>query len=100
LQGVGGDLNVSFGVGHIAMLVMVGFALVEIFLYFEILRIAGPIFTSQTNFVTVISGVFWAMIIFDERPSEWLWLSAALLGIALYFVATGSRRLHNDQTPR
>jgi drug/metabolite transporter (DMT)-like permease len=100
LQGVGGDLNVPFGVGHIAMIVMVGFALVEIFLYFEILRIAGPIFTSQTNFVTVVSGVFWAMIIFDERPSKWLWLSAALLGIALYFVATGSRRPHNDQTPR
>jgi drug/metabolite transporter (DMT)-like permease len=99
-QGVGGDLEVPFGPGHIAMIVMVGFALIEIFLYFEILRIAGPIFTSQTNFVTVVSGVFWAMVIFDERPSEWLWLSAALLAVALYFVATGSYRRQDDQTPR
>jgi drug/metabolite transporter (DMT)-like permease len=99
-HGFGSDLEVPFGAGHIAMIVMVGFALVEIYLYFEILRIAGPIFTSQTNFVTVVSGVFWAMIIFDERPSEWLWLSAALLGIALYFVATGGRRQQADQTPR
>ncbi len=99
-QGFGNDLEVPFGAGHIAMIVMVGFALIEIYLYFELLRIAGPIFASQTNFVTVVSGVFWAMIIFDERPSEWLWLSAALLGIALWFIATGGRRQLADQTPR
>lgn len=91
-QGVAADLEVPFGPGHIAMMVMAGFALVEIFLYFEILRIAGPIFTSQTNFVTVVSGVVWAMIIFDEQPSQWLWLSAALLGVALLVIATDGNR--------
>ena len=99
-HGVSADLDVPFGVGHIAMMVMVGFALIEIFLYFEILRIAGPIFTSQTNFVTVVSGVVWAMIIFDERPNEWLWLSAALLGIALLIIATDGSRRARSQTPR
>lgn len=95
-QGVGADLEVPFGPGHKAIIVMVGFALVEIFLYFEILRIAGPIFTSQTNFVTVITGVFWAMVIFGERPSQWLWISAALLGVALLVIATDRSRIQAD----
>ena len=66
------------------------FAVIEIFLYFEIVRIAGPIFVSQSNYVTVVSGVFWGMVIFAERPGEWIWLSAALLGVSLYLIATGN----------
>lgn len=90
------DLEVPFGSGHIAIVVMVGFALIEIFLYFEIIRLAGPIFVSQTNFVTVVAGVLWAMYIFGERPSQWLWLSAALLALALYIVATDKKRAKSD----
>jgi drug/metabolite transporter (DMT)-like permease len=79
------------GWGHIAIAAMIGLSVVEIFLYFEIVRMAGPIFVSQANFVTVVTGVFWGMVIFGERPGEWLWLSVAMLFIALYFVATESK---------
>lgn len=82
-----GGLFGSFGAGHLAIVVMVVLSVIEIFLYFEIVRFAGPIFVSQASYVTVVTGVFWGMIIFGERPSEWLWMSAALLGLALYFVA-------------
>lgn len=99
-QGIGADLSIPFGSGHVAIAVMVAFALIEIFLYFEIVRIAGPVFVSQTNFVTVVSGVVWAMIIFGERPGRWLWLSALLLGVALYFVATQEGKARSTQTPR
>lgn len=94
-QGVIVDLDVPFGSGHIAIIVMVGFALIEIFLYFEIIRLAGPIFVSQTNFITVAAGVLWAMYIFGERPSQWLWLSAALLALALYIITTDKKRARN-----
>ena len=100
LHGVAGDLQLPIGPGHIAVAVMTGFAVIEIYLYFEILRIAGPVFASQTNFVTVVTGVLWAMIIFGERPSQWIWLSAALLGVALYFIATDTRSARRSQTPR
>lgn len=98
-QGVLGDMDVAFGPGHIAIIVMIFFSIIEIFLYFEIVRLAGPIFVSQTNFVTVVTGVIWAMIIFGERPSKWLWLSAALLAVALYFVAATDRRGDTTQKP-
>jgi drug/metabolite transporter (DMT)-like permease len=35
----------------------------------------------------VVSGVFWGMLIFDERPSSMMWFSAVLLVASLYLVS-------------
>ncbi len=74
---------------------MVVFAVIEIFLYFEIVRLAGPIFVSQANYVTVVTGVFFGMIIFGEPLSRWIILSAGLLGLALYLMAMQRSKSEN-----
>ncbi len=73
--------------GHSAILFMATIALVDIYIYFELIRIKGPIYTSHANYFMVISGVGWGMLIFAERPSAWMWMSAALLMASLYLVS-------------
>jgi drug/metabolite transporter (DMT)-like permease len=77
----------SWNQGHSAMLFMATIALVDIWIYFELIRIKGPIYTSHANYFMVVSGVGWGMAIFAERPSPWMWVSAALLVVSLYLVS-------------
>ena len=82
----------EFNRGHAAILVMAAIALIDIYIYFELIRIKGPIYTSNANFVMVVSGVAWGMLIFAERPSPMMWLSALLLIASLYLVGRGDRK--------
>lgn len=77
---------------HWAMLLMVVFAVVEVYLYFEIIRLAGAVTVSLSNFVTIAAGVIWGMLIFKERPEWWEWACVAVLMVALYLVL-GNRKL-------
>ena len=80
----------TWNAGHTAIVIMALIALVDIYVYFELIRIKGPIYTSHANYVMIVSGVFWGMMIFAERPSPWMWLSAVLLLASLYLI--GDRR--------
>jgi drug/metabolite transporter (DMT)-like permease len=77
----------SWNQGHSAILFMALISLIDIYIYFELIRLKGPIFTSHANYVMVISGVLWGMIIFAERPSSLMWVSAGLLIASLYLVS-------------
>jgi drug/metabolite transporter (DMT)-like permease len=81
-----GDDIGEWNSGYTAILIMATIALVDIYIYFEIIRLRGPIYVSQANYFMVISGVIWGMILFSERLSPWLWLSVALLVISLFLV--------------
>jgi len=81
-----GDSFTGWNNGYTAILIMSLIALLDIYIYFEVIRLRGPIFVSHANYFMVVSGVFWAMIFFDEQPSPLLWLSAALLLLSLYLI--------------
>lgn len=76
----------SWNDGHSAIAVMSLIALVDIYIYFELIRLRGPIFTSHANYFMVVSGVLWGMVIFAEQPGPLVWVSAALLIASLYLV--------------
>ncbi|MEZ5796177.1 MAG: DMT family transporter [Paracoccaceae bacterium] len=46
---------------------------------------AGAVFAAQTSYVVTVTGVFWAMLLMDERfpPLVWLALVVMLAGVAL-----------------
>jgi drug/metabolite transporter (DMT)-like permease len=77
----------SWNRGHSAILFMALISLIDIYIYFELIRIKGPIYTSHANYIMVVSGVIWGMLIFDERPSSMMWFSAFLLIGSLYLVS-------------
>jgi drug/metabolite transporter (DMT)-like permease len=77
----------SWNRGHSAILFMALISLIDIYIYFELIRVKGPIYTSHANYIMVVSGVIWGMLIFDERPSSMMWFSAVLLVASLYLVS-------------
>src|SRR5882672_70880 len=84
-------LHSGWTAGHWAILAMVAITTIDCYLYFEIVRLAGPVFVSQANFITVIAGVFWAMLLHGERPSPWLWVSLVFLVGSLFLLVIGRR---------
>jgi drug/metabolite transporter (DMT)-like permease len=81
----------SWNQGHSAILFMAAISLIDIYIYFELIRVKGPIYTSHANYIMVVSGVAWGMVIFAERPSPLMWLSAVLLFASLYLVSKQKR---------
>jgi drug/metabolite transporter (DMT)-like permease len=73
--------------GYTAILVMSVIALVDIYIYFEVVRLRGPIFVSHANYFMVVSGVIWGIVFFSETPSSLLWVSAGFLLISLFLIA-------------
>jgi drug/metabolite transporter (DMT)-like permease len=84
----------SWNQGHNAILAMATIALIDIYLYFELIRTKGPIYTSHANYFMVVSGMLWGMVIFAERPSPLMWVAALLLVASLYLIA--DRRASGD----
>jgi len=60
--------------------------------FFEIVRLAGPVFFAQFNFLAVLCGIGWAYIVFGQIPSIYIWGAAALLFGGLALVLGTSRR--------
>jgi drug/metabolite transporter (DMT)-like permease len=84
-------LHSDWTAAHWAILALIAITTIDCYLYFEIVRLAGPVFVSQANFITVTAGVFWAMLLHGERPSGWLWVSLAFLVASLSLLVVGRR---------
>ena len=71
-------------------------ALVDVYIYFELIRVKGPIYSSHANYFMVVSGVFWGILLFDERHGPLLWVSASMLMVSLYLVGYHSPKSRSD----
>lgn len=54
-------------------------------IFFELMRLRGPVIASQVGYVVCLSGVFWGKLFFDEQHSLWIWAAMATIfaGLAL-----------------
>tara|TARA_Y100000590_G_scaffold91650_1_gene103548 strand:- start:1993 stop:2928 length:936 start_codon:yes stop_codon:yes gene_type:complete len=66
--------------------------MVSFFCMFEIIRRAGAIFFGQYNYVIVISGIVWSILIFNEILSFWFWVALASMLIGLYLSNAGTNQ--------
>jgi drug/metabolite transporter (DMT)-like permease len=57
-------------------------------LVFEIIRLAGPVFFASYNYISPLAGIGWAVLIFSERHSPWIWGALALMFAGLFLVTT------------
>ncbi|MGD9537969.1 MAG: DMT family transporter [Alphaproteobacteria bacterium] len=57
--------------------------------FFEIVRMAGPVFFSQFNYLVVLAGFGWGALLFGERHHYFIWIGAVLmlLGLALHTIS-------------
>lgn len=78
----------EFGNGEWALVAVSVFYAIFWLCFFEIVRLAGPVFFSISNYIATISGVVWGMVIFGEALSPWIWAALALMLSGLYLLST------------
>ena len=65
--------------GALSLLAMAAlYALLLVFFY-EVIRLAGPVFVSVNNYLVPLAGVAWGMAIFGDSLSGWVWGALALM---------------------
>ncbi|MFN8829331.1 MAG: DMT family transporter [Labrys sp. (in: a-proteobacteria)] len=64
----------------------------ERILYFTLIRDRGPVYTVQAIYISAPAGVLYGIAFFGEAPDLWLWVSLALVLLALW--------LNNRPDPR
>jgi drug/metabolite transporter (DMT)-like permease len=60
-------------------------------MFFEVMRLAGPVFFSQTGFLVTLSGVFWGWFLFGETHSAYVWAAMAAIFLGLGLVTRAGR---------
>jgi drug/metabolite transporter (DMT)-like permease len=56
----------------------------------------GPVFASQSAYVTTASGLIWAMVLLGERFSVWVWAAAALMLLGMMLVQPRAARRQKE----
>jgi len=66
-------------------------AAITFFMYFLLLRRAGPVYFSQVAFIVTLNAIMWGVFIFDEQHSLWIWLALALIFFGVALVNLGQK---------
>jgi drug/metabolite transporter (DMT)-like permease len=74
-----------FSDGELAMMTHALLAGFNFYAIFELIRIAGPTYMSQANFLSVVFGVLFGIVLFGESHSWWVWgaMGMTVIGVAL-----------------
>jgi drug/metabolite transporter (DMT)-like permease len=77
----------NFGAGEAAILGQIAITALAYVIWFEVLRLAGPVFSSQVGYIVTATGLAWAMLLFDERYSLLVWVAVLLIAAGVMLVA-------------
>jgi len=84
------------GVGHWAVAgAIVNTAAIYV-LVFEILKRAGPVFFSTSNYIATLLGVGIGMFFFGDSHSLWIWAALALMFTGLFCVNSTGAPQHQE----
>jgi drug/metabolite transporter (DMT)-like permease len=59
--------------------------------FLEVVRLSGPVFFSQMNYLAVAAGFGWGIILFGERYSLYVWGGTALMATSVLLLTLGAR---------
>jgi drug/metabolite transporter (DMT)-like permease len=76
----------DFGAGEAAVLGQMAITALAYVLWFEVIRLAGAVFAGQVGYVVTATGLAWAMLLFGERYSLWVWAAVLLIGAGVALV--------------
>jgi drug/metabolite transporter (DMT)-like permease len=60
--------------------------------FFELMRMRGPVVASQVGYIVCLSGVFWGKLFFGEQHSFWVWAAMATIFTGLALVTWPARK--------
>lgn len=61
-------------------------------LFFQLIKIAGPVYYSLVDTIVVLTGLFWGRVIFDEHLNQWTLTALLFIVLALLLVTRHQRR--------
>jgi O-acetylserine/cysteine efflux transporter len=73
----------TWPMGQIAILIVAGCVLTEVFLYFAIIRATGGVLVSFAMYLSLFAGIAWGAVIFGERLDLVIWIALGLLLVGL-----------------
>jgi drug/metabolite transporter (DMT)-like permease len=89
---VAGQASVPSGTGAIAALIAAAINAGFFVLFFEIIRLAGPTFFAQFNYLAVLAGVGWSIAIFGEAFSIYFLVAMLLMFAGVFLSARAAPR--------
>jgi drug/metabolite transporter (DMT)-like permease len=75
-----------FATGHWAVVGAMANQAVIFVLMFEIIKRAGPVFFSTSNYIATLVGVGFGILFFGDSHSLWIWAALLLMFTGLFFV--------------
>ncbi len=92
IEGSWWAFDAGFDVGAQAVLIVGLFYVLFWICFFEILRLAGPVFFSTINYLATLAGVVWGIVMFGDALSGWIWAALGLMLGGLYVGNLGQGR--------
>lgn len=62
------------------------------YIFLEMVRVAGPVFATQHNYIAVLAGFGWGALFFGEAHSAYIWGATALMFAGLTLHTLSARR--------
>jgi drug/metabolite transporter (DMT)-like permease len=90
IMAIAGQASVPTGAGAIAALIAAAINAVFFVLFFEIIRLAGPTFFAQFNYLAVLAGVGWSIAIFGEGLSIYFFVAMLPMFAGVFLSARGA----------
>ena len=72
--------------GDWALIGLIAINAVGVWMFLEMIRLAGAVFAATVTYLETLSGVAWGMVIFNEHHSAWIWAALALLLAGTFFI--------------
>lgn len=89
----------SFYMFHFPLTIPDGVVILEVMLsslgymlFFQLIRIAGPVYYSLVDTIVVLTGLCWGHVIFAEKLNQWTTLAVYLILMALLLVTRQQRK--------
>jgi drug/metabolite transporter (DMT)-like permease len=89
----------SFYLFHVPLTMPDWVIILEIFLssigyllFFQLIKIAGPVYYSLVDTIVVLTGVFWGYIIFGEHLNKWTTTAVCLIIVSLFLVTRQQKK--------
>ncbi len=61
-------------------------SIVEVFLFFYLNKKCGPVFVATGGYISILAGVLWGVLLFDEHHGTLVWFAVVLLCISVWLV--------------
>jgi drug/metabolite transporter (DMT)-like permease len=77
--------------GDVAILLAIAVNAAFAVLFLEVIRLAGPVFFAQFNYLAVLAGIAWGWLVFQETLSALVWIAFVLMAAGVVLTSLRPR---------